>query len=135
LQIFDSDLNLEFSEQPKKYAFYGGLYADAVVTLDEFKIKIEQYKAEIEPDVRKRIELRYGDTDRFRFSEDKMKAEYARDESLQKLWDLYYEQDRKVKRLEIVKKAFEQRSQMLWNIGATRRQEMIRLIPTNSEES
>lgn len=134
LKIFDGDLNTEFTEQPRKYAFYGGLYADASITLDEIKIKIDQYKAEIEPQIRDRIMSRYGDKERYPFSEEKMKSEYARDEQYQLLMSLYREQDRKVRRLEIIKKAFEQRAQMLWNIGATRRQEMVRLVPNHNEE-
>ena len=134
LAIYDGDLNTEFAEQPRKYAFYGGLYVDAAVTLEDLKIKIDQYKASIVSNVRERLTAKYGDGERYRFSEDKMKAEYALDETLQALQEMYMEQERKVNRLEIIKKAFEQRSQMLWNIGATRRQEMVRMVPSNEEE-
>lgn len=133
LQIYEGDLITEFSEQPAKFAFYGGLHTDALITLEQFKSTLKQYEAENEQEIRTRIQARFGSTERI--TEAKTEAEFARDIKWQELNSAIYEWERTVKRLEIIKEAFKQRAQMLWSIGATRRQEMVRLnLSSNSTE-
>jgi hypothetical protein len=127
LFINESDLLSEFSEQPAKYAFYGGLYTDAFISLEEFRNTLKKYEADAELTMRQRILERFGATERI--TEAKMEAEFARDEQWQQLQAAIFTWERQVRRLEMVKDAFKQRAQMLWNIGATRRQEMVRLSP------
>ena len=132
LAVYDGDLISEFSEQPSKFAFYGGLYSDAEVTLKEFELAQRTYEAENEQLMRERILSRFGATERI--TEAKLEAEFIRDEEWNKMQQAILVWKRKVGQLEVCKEAFKQRAQMLWNIGATRRQEMLRLNPNNVEE-
>jgi hypothetical protein len=127
LFVDDSNLNKEFGEQPSKFAFYGGLHSDAVVTLETLKNNLKKYEADNEIVMRHRIAERYGATERL--TEAKMEAEFARDDKWQAMKTELLEWQKVVGRLEVLKEAFKQRAQMLWNIGATRRQEMVRLNP------
>jgi len=131
LTVVESDLVQEFSEQPSKFAFYGGLHSDSLITLERLKSILQQYEAEHEIEMRNRIFNRYGPSERV--TEAKLQAEFARDPDWQKANATLIEWKQTVGRLEVLKEAFKQRAQMLWNIGATRRQEMVRLN-TESEE-
>ena len=42
LQIIDGDLNTEFAEQPRKFAFYGGMYAVIIFT-NETKVILDTF--------------------------------------------------------------------------------------------
>jgi hypothetical protein len=132
LAIYDGDLITEFSEQPSKFAFYGGLYSDAEIKLKEFELTLRTYEAESEQLMRERILSRFGATERI--TEAKLESEFLRDEEWNKLQQAILKWRRIVGQLEICKESFKQRAQMLWNIGATRRQEMLRLNPNNIEE-
>lgn len=131
LRIYEGDLITEFSEQSAKFAFYGGLYSDALTTLEQFKNQIRKYEAEKEPTMRDRILARFGDSERI--TEAKIANEYARDEGWQELNDAVLEWKKIVGRLEMVKEAFKQRSSMLWSIGSVRKQEMVRLSSATPE--
>lgn len=131
LKIFEADLKTEFSEQASKFAFYGGLHSDALITLETFKNNLKKYEAENELVMRDRIHTRYGEKERITIG--MMEAEFARDNPWQMLSNAILEWERTVKRLEVIKDAFKQRSQMLWQLGATARQEMLRLNVTDNE--
>jgi hypothetical protein len=132
LAIAESNLMTEFSEQPSKFAYYGGLYSDSIITLEKLKSALQQFEAEHELEMRERILSRYGSGERI--TEAKMSSEFARDPNWQKANVLLLEWRQMVGRLEVLKEAFKQRAQMLWNIGATRRQEMLRLNPSMVNE-
>lgn len=133
LKTYEDDLINEFSEQPPKYAFYAGLYSDALVTLEQYKNILAQYEATNELAIRERVVTRLGNP---KPTIGMVEAEFARDDQWQKLTEAIMEWKRTVGRLEAVKEAFKQRAQMLWSLGATRRAEMGRFNPSqnNSEE-
>jgi hypothetical protein len=132
LFIEDSNLTQECTEQPSKFAFYGGLHSDSLITLKKLENTLRSYEADNEIEARQRIAARYGPKERI--TKDLMAAEFARDPNWQKANDMVLEWEKTVNRLEIIKDAFKQRAQMLWQICATRRQEMVRLSTTTDEE-
>lgn len=132
LHIYDGDLITEFSEQSAKFAFYGGLYTDALNTLEQFKKQLRKYEADNEVEIRKRIYDRFGEGERL--TEAKIANELMRDETWLELDAAVLEWEKVVNRLEMVKDAFKQRASMLWSIGATRRQEMVRLNNSSEEQ-
>lgn len=132
LYIEDGDLTTELEEQPVKYAFYGGLYSDAILTLERLKRDLELYEAQAEPVVREEVHksLLSGE----RPSEARIQAALRRDKEWVKLHNQIIEWEAVMRKLEIWRDAFRQRSQMLFSISATRRQEMMRLgNPVESE--
>jgi hypothetical protein len=132
LAIYDSDLNKEFAEQAPRFAFYGGLYTDSLTILESYKNDRARYEADNEPEMRKRIQARFGESERI--TEAKLESEYSRDDQWQMLTKAIYEWEKVVRRLDVYREAFKQRAQMLWNIGSTRRQEMMRLSPHDNEQ-
>jgi hypothetical protein len=132
LLIQESNLMAEFSEQPSKFAFYGGLHSDSLITLKKLTNILKSFEADKEIEARQRIAARYGPKERI--TKDLMAAEFARDPDWQKANEIVLDWEKTVNRLEVMKDAFKQRAQMLWQIGATRRQEMVRLHNTDTTE-
>jgi hypothetical protein len=82
--------------------------------------------------MRNLIAVAYGDKERI--TEAKLEAEFARDEGWQNIKQKIYDTDKQVRLLEVIKDAFKQRSQQLWNISSTRRQEQTNGMNYGSEE-
>jgi hypothetical protein len=125
LRIEENDLVTEFAEQPSKFAFYGGIYSDAIIELERKKRATQEYEAELEPKIRAKVHaaLLPGE----RITEAKIDAEYKRDEKWQELFEAVLNFEAIVRKLETWKNAFNQRAQMLYILGRTKQQEMMRI--------
>jgi hypothetical protein len=123
LWINDGDIINECSEQAAKYAFYGSLHVDFYSTLEVLKNGLLKYEADNEMLIRHKIAVTYGEKERI--TEAKLEAEFARDEGWQNLKKMISDTDATVRRLEVIKEAFKQRSQQLWNIASMKRQENV----------
>lgn len=132
LWINEGNIVKECAEQSAKYAFYGSLHVDYFSTLEVLKNSIKKYEAENEKTMRHRIGVNYGDKERI--TEAKLEAEFLRDEGWQSLNQMRLDTDKTVRLLEVIKDAFKQRSQQLWNIAATKRQENTNVMNSLNNE-
>jgi hypothetical protein len=132
LYIEEGALNTEFCEQASKFAFYGGIHSDCYIELESRKRALSSYEAEIELDIRQKVSENLGQGERM--SEAKIEAALKREPKWQEISSSVLQMQAIVGKLDVWKDAFKQRSQMLFNLGATKRQEMMRLTPNTHDE-
>lgn len=124
------DLVNECAQHPAKYAFYGSLHIDYLNEQERCQERLNLYEAEQELEMRNRILARYGDKERI--TEAKMEAEFLRDEQWRDLKCSLDVATTNTRRLEVIKRAFEQRSQQLWNCCSMRRKEADNFLGNNN---
>jgi len=118
MQINEGTLNDEFIKQPSTYAYFAALSEFAVADVEQKKLAFSVLEANL--DSEKRIELRET-----KVTEAVVKSAIIRDKRYQTMTLELIEAERQLGILKAFVKALEQRKDMLIQLGASKRQELV----------
>lgn len=129
IEINIDNLLEECSQHSAKFAFFGNLDIDFEEHYKAIELLLKTYEAEKEPEMRERILARYGEKERI--TEAKLEAEFIRDNGWNEINKKLMEARANSKRLNVIKEAFKQRSQQLWNTCMLRSKESDNFVGSN----
>jgi hypothetical protein len=119
LLINEANLSSEFERQPSTYAYFAALMEFAVADVEHKKLAFSVMEANL--DSVKRTELK----DQTKVTEAVIRSAIIKDQKYQLLSEELIEAQRQLGILKGLVKALEQRKDMLIQLGASKRQEMV----------